>query len=261
MLKKKNNVFAMVLVAIMMVATIVYAADFTTALKADNTNLKPGDTVKVTLTISNLGEEGVNAVTGTLEYDKTIFETLQASSFVGKNSWSMTGYEDSKGKFILENNNLIKETQDIAEITLKVKADATDKTIDIAVKELTAGGVNQEIASSGAKVSITVKKENNDNTENTQTNTNTPNVQTNTQTNVTINVTTNTATNTNIQQSVNKTANVTTNSQNKANNTNTTADTKIPHAGENDFILFIVITVLVIVGIVSYIRYKKVNDK
>lgn len=72
-----------------------YASTYTFTATPDKSNVYPGDEVFVSLVISDIdaGNEGINVVETTLEYDTNIFEKVE---FIDKNNWK-SNYNSNSG--------------------------------------------------------------------------------------------------------------------------------------------------------------------
>lgn len=77
-MKKFASVLLAVLVAFSMFSFVVSAADVTLSVKADKTNVKVGDTVKVAVSLSK--DSGIGALTVDLVYDASVFEVVSLTS-------------------------------------------------------------------------------------------------------------------------------------------------------------------------------------
>ncbi len=233
-MSKKINVKLVTVVFIMTliltISTIVNAYSVGMTLTS-NSKLKAGDTVTVTVNLGTVDAgNGIDTITGELNYDKNVFETLASSNFASSNEWTPT-YAASTNMISLLKNTKVKAGETVLTITLKVKSSISVKSTTITLKDIVvsggrvADGGTGDITVNNASVTI--------NAESSSTNTVTPTNTTNT---------TNTKTNTI-----------------KKDNT-VTSKTKLPKAGLEQYGI-IAIVVVAIVGIFSYVLYKKTSKE
>lgn len=83
---------------IILLSYTTYASTYTFTAEADKTTVNPGDEVTILLKVSNInaGSKGINVVETTLEYDNSIFESLD---FIDKNDWKPTYNTNSGNRF------------------------------------------------------------------------------------------------------------------------------------------------------------------
>lgn len=161
----------------------------------------------------------------TLNYDASIFESVTVK---GLNGWNAE-YEPSTKKIIADVGKATSNTE-ITEIVLTLKEGVKPGTTKVSVSNLMlTDSVND--FTFNKEISITIEEKKEDNTINTVIN----------------NTVNNTTSNTNATI--------------KGNNTDKTiANTKIPAAGVKNIIM-IAITIILLAGIGSYIRYKTIKLK
>lgn len=236
-MSKKINVKLVTVVFIMTliltISTIVNAYSVGMTLTS-NSKLKAGDTVTVTVNLGTVDAgNGIDTITGELNYDKNVFETLASSNFASSNEWTPT-YAASTNMISLLKNTKVKAGETVLTITLKVKSSISVKSTTITLKDIVvsggrvADGGTGDITVNNASVTI--------NAESSSTNTVTP---------------TNTTNNTN-------TTSTKTNTTTKDNTV--TSKTKLPKAGLEQYGI-IAIVVVAIVGIFSYVLYKKTSKE
>ena len=240
-------------------------------------------TIEVKVANLDVGDNGINTMSGVLEYDDTIFEKISTSSIEGLNSWNPT-YNAETGKVTLTKLEFVKQEEKVFQVTFKTKADVSGKSGEIKLVDIMAANNSSEINAQDISTTITVGQtsSNYGNTTNTNsaqipgTTTGDGNQNTNNNTNnPTVTVTpgttnTNKNTNTNTNTNTNKAANTNTN---KAANTNNnslssyvngynqnSAGEDIPYTGVEDTIMYLMIAVM-LVAIVSYVKFERVNKE
>lgn len=135
----KNKILVSLLLIIMLGGVITNGVNATTSsftanLISSTTSLEPGEEITISLKVSdiNMGEDGINALEGTIKYDTNIFETIKQSNITSENGWSVTYNSETgnslAGKFLAVNLSAgTKEDTQILTVKFKVKEDI-DKT-------------------------------------------------------------------------------------------------------------------------------------
>lgn len=237
-------VVMMTIIAVIIGITNISNAFSFNASLASNEKLVTGQEVKVTLSLSNINmNEGIRSIkVGKITLGEE-FEAISSTSF-SSSTFSPTY---SNGGLILMSGTPVTNAGVAVTLTLKVKPGITTKSSTIKFENIVASsGSNTGDISVGTKT-ITIKA--NETTESTNKNeTGATNTLTNTNTNNTSNTKTETK---------NSVANVTNTTTKKATNSNTLPK-KLPKAGNTEgFIMISLILVVAVVGIVSFIKYKK----
>lgn len=228
-MKKSCKILFIVLILMVLLLPIqVKAASFKFTVTPSKTNVKPAETVELTLAISDIdaGEYGINTVEGILQYDTTIFEEITSTSFQSLNNWSITyNNEDTeyKGKMlavILQDG--VKENQSIGKITFKVKPGVEYTKTTIKIKNIATNDGDAIINESDKQVTLEIgTKPQTSNNNNHQSTNN-------------INVITNSS------------------SQNANMSTGT-----LPQTGNINYVYIIIAVLLIIFTIFAYVQYKK----
>lgn len=141
---KTKKILAIVVMVYIMIsyATIVNASSFKFKAQAQKEIFKPGEEVIVGLDVSDIqaGAEGINVVEMTLEYDESVFDSLE---FLKVNEWDYY-YNDNKnsekfGKLLYTNISTgITEAQDIGNIKFKIKDNLPDMETEIKLISVTS---------------------------------------------------------------------------------------------------------------------------
>lgn len=237
-MKKKIIVSSIILCCILSITFCVKAAtpSFKFVPEANNTSLKEGQTVVITLKLQNIdmGEEGVNTFGGKLVYDANIFEEVTASSFSSQNNWSIaynSENTDKKGTFLASIlSGGVKDNQTIGTLTLKVKTNLKSTQTNVQFTNLESAA-DTTVSTENKTVTLKIegtKQEESDNNQNTQNGNK-------------------------VEGNTNKTT------ENKVNNEkdNTTTNKKLPQTGSYSISIIIAIIVIIGIAIVSYHHYKK----
>lgn len=236
---------SLIVIAILLISTVTYAAAPTYKIELATNNLKVNQDseIEVTLKLKDFTgmNEGIFGFLAQIEYDKELFEVIKQDSFTAKGGWSAPTFNEVNGQLVAERSSGVKENSEVFSVKLKVKKNALiGAETTIKIKNFTASEGETDIKATEdaqIKINIVEKTDNKpgDNTNNIPGN-NTNNI---INTNTTNNITTITNTNTN----------------NTAKNENI-ASKPLPQTGDSEIIIISIIAI-VIIGMFSYIKYKK----
>lgn len=168
---KKVILILLMLIVLTTISTISLAdtsMSFKATLSPTSKTLKPGEEIEISVNVSDIdmGEYGINALEGTLKYDKEIFETVKSSNIQSKNNWTVTYNDENStknGKFLAANlSSGVKENTTILTVTLKVKTTLNQsKTTLIYFEDITSNN-GTDLVNPGTKtVNVTINVENN----------------------------------------------------------------------------------------------------
>ena len=168
MKRKTEKILTILMLAIIILGVNVYAATntFKASVTPGTATLKPGEEITVSVDVSdiNMGENGINALEGTIKYDSNIFESVTSSNVQSFNNWSTTYNDETSslnGKFLAVNLTAgVKENMKILSVKFKVKSDIKETTTtQIDFKDLTSND-GEDLVNVGTKsVKITVNVE------------------------------------------------------------------------------------------------------
>ncbi len=136
---KKKTILCTVLMIYALTVT-VFATSFSIKISiksSASTSVELGETINLLVSFTNISGDGVGAVVGKLEYDKTVFEKVASTDIKASSGWNSVAYNDiegnaMEGSFTTEraSGDIIKTDNELMEITLKVKENAkTDSTV------------------------------------------------------------------------------------------------------------------------------------
>ena len=270
MKKKILKIVIVMLLLVLVYATIVDALSFSVTMNATGGNTVQESTefiVRVKITNIDLNNEnGINQLSGCLNYDTSIFEPITATSIEGMNTWKVTYDPDDNGKISLTKVNFVEFEEEVFQITFKTKAGTTGKSGNIQFTKIVASNSVSETSASDTSITIQVGDPNSGNTNaNANTNSNAnrsggatiqprSNNSANTNTNTNINTNTNNNTNTNTNTNSNA-SNRIPSYVNQPDNSHTEG---IPYTGVEDTVMYI-IGAIIIAAIVFYIKFEKIN--
>lgn len=252
----KSKVLKIIIVFAMLIfvyATIVDALSFTAKMTASSITVAEATEFTIEIKVSNLdvGTNGINSLSGYLEYDDKVFEKINETNIEGLNSWGLGAFTSGTGKITMTKSTFAKSEEAVLQITFKTKSEVSGSSGVISFKGISASNSESDISASDISTSITVGTVST-NTTNT-TNTNSALISANTSSN-----TNNTNTNTN-----NTNTNTNTNSNavsQYVNNTNTSSSNDIPYTGAEDTLIK-AIFVLLVVAFTFYIKFERVNKE
>lgn len=265
MKKKFLKISIIVMMFIFVYSTIVNALSFTATMTPSSTTVAESTEFTVSIKVSNLdvGSNGINSLSGYLDYDETVFETISDSSIDGLNSWSPTYTADS-GRLTLTKNTFVKAEESVFQITFKTKSGVSGKSGQISFSTIVASNSQDDISASDISTSITVGS-NTGNTANNTQNASTNNALViypinNTATNT--KNTTNTANTANTSNTNKNTSNTTRNNavSSYVNTANSTSEEDIPYTGAEDTVMYIMAVILAM-AIIFYIKFEKINKE
>lgn len=264
-MKKKCIKFIITMLVLLLITTNVKAIGFEFSVSSNKTSVAPGEEIEITLAVSNidLGENKMNTIEGIIDYDKDVFEEIKSSNITSLNNWSITYNDentDLNGKFLgIVLNDGVKENQSIATVKFKIKPGIKSQTTQIIIKNI-ASNDGTNLVEEGDKI-VEIKIVNPDdekqNTNNTINNT-IGNTTGNTAGNTTDNSTNGNNNNTNNNITNNKININNTNSSRNTNKSNTTTvSSRLPDTGSSDIYIIAAIILFVVIGVISYFRYRK----
>lgn len=232
---KKNKCLISILLIILIITISGQVNAFSASMKLQSSSkLNVGDTVEVTLNISNIDAgTGIDAIVATLEYDKTVFEVVTQNSFTGLNNWSLGTYSEDTQMLTLLRSSKVNTPSEVLKLKLKVKSLTNIQSSNVKFKKITASGGALTDGGTGeieiSDVNVTLNKSTSTQTNNTATNNNQASNNKNTVKNQTI-----------------------TNSNN----------TKLPKTGDTSIVIVsALLIILLAVSIIAYIKYRNLNIK
>lgn len=145
---------------------IVAAGAFNTSITpgatTDITNLEPGDEFILNIGVSNLGENGIVAMAGKLDFDPNVLEIVKNGNnyaISGQNGWNTTedAFNPNNFKFVTENGAKITEAGIVFTIRFRVKTTLTqDIETTVTLQYATASGGEGVLAAKDASLSVPI---------------------------------------------------------------------------------------------------------
>lgn len=229
---KVNKIIILLLIVMVILGMCITtkAADTTDTYKINltttNKTVKQGETITIALNVSDIniqtGDKGIGSYQGKIEYDTNVFEELK---MVGNDNWDKPSENDGVFTSVNSNGLCVKESQELAKITLKVKSSAKIGSTTVKITGFKASNAITSIATENTSLDITVNSSSNLGNNNLGGN--------------------------------GSGSGTSSQTQQKPQTTDTNAKNKMPNTGISGNVMLIV-GVISIIGIYSYIRYKTI---
>lgn len=287
----RNKIISIILImvlSIFLMVQIVNAASLTVTMKPSNSTVPEATEFTVKVSVSNLdvGDNGINSLTGKLTYDSDIFETISESNIEGLNKWSAE-YDEATGTIKLTKNTFVKTSQEVFQIVFKTKSDVADKSGAITFSDIVALNSEEEISATDISLSISVSEgsssdsssdssnktsnktsnsSSNDTSNNTvsivadssSNNTSSDNTSNSSSNNTSKNTSNNTNSSNTSSNNTNSTYSANNNGVSNSSYTNTTSEDDMPKTGVSDTLVSLML-VGIVVALVFYIKIEKIN--
>ena len=129
-----------------------------TELAVSDTSVGAGEEIEIVLSVSGYGDDaaGINAMKGTLSYDRDVFETVEQEDLALPDSWENLRYNPENGQFVLSRRAGTREEGGVLRIRLRAGEDLPAGDTRISVEELTASDGKREITLEDAEITLSV---------------------------------------------------------------------------------------------------------
>lgn len=162
--KKILLVLFIALVVIISSANFVYADSVNVNAKASTEDYAEGQTVIITVSLSDINSsKGIYGLEGKLDYKTDIFEEIKSDEdgvteqITGLNDWGDITYNSETREFSIVKTSPIKDTEDIMQISLKVKQGAPLGKAIIMLDDLVASNGTDDIDTAPVTVTVNIK--------------------------------------------------------------------------------------------------------
>ena len=158
-IKIKKVIFAVLIITLLVLTSSVHAANdsFKTALSVNNSQVKKGEEVTVTLKLSDIsiksGEKGIGAYSAKIDFDSSIFEYV---SVRGADKWDTPLYQNKLITATTSDGNVVNTNQSIATVTFKVKSNAALGDTTIKLTNFSGSTAASNLAAPDSSVKITI---------------------------------------------------------------------------------------------------------
>ncbi len=245
-MKKKIVLVLLMIISLMSVLTArVFAADsFSASLTPSTTRVTKGGEFTVTLKISSINvQDGISGVEGTLKYDPDVL-SITKNDIKAADGWAVDFSEDTL-KFEVDRSDSTKEDAEIATFKFKVNQNTSNTTATVSIVSIAGGNasLSEKIKITDLVTNVTIASSGTTSPTATSSPSSSPS------TLPTVNPTQN--------PSSNPGTNPGSGDENVVENT-TRKDSDMPYTGAEAYIIPLII-VISLLGIASYIGYKKIG--
>lgn len=260
-------IMSLILIVMLLLTTKVYATNdsFDVTLKTIDSKVNREDNIIITIGVKNIaiesGEKGIGAYTASIKFDSSVFEYISTS---GTDKWEAPFYQDGLIVGNTKDGEVVKTTQDIGTITLKVKKEAKLGDTIIEVNGFSGSTVESDVVAENVSIKITVVDDNNNNNNNNENNNNenNNNDNNNNETNNDSNNSNNdSGNNSNNNSSNNNSSNNNSNIMGRPSNNNskdsTTASGALPKTGKQSIAFMFGIGAVIVCAIFFFVKMKK----
>lgn len=239
------TLLTVLVVMFLMVGKSFAAGSYSASLTPNNSKVSKGSEVKVTLKLSGISVDGgINALTATLKYDSDVL-SLKKSDVKGMNDWSPI-YNEDNNKIVIDSGEPVKDDTEIATFTFKVNDSTSATTAAIQLVSIAAGNssISEEVKISDITTNISIGTSITPSTSPSEEPSESPSTSP-------VDNTSNRVSNNSVTNAV---------SENKVSNSTTTKNEAMPYTGAENYVLPLMLA-LVVLGIVSFVNYKKIESK
>ena len=144
------------------VAVGAFNTSITPGATTDISNLEPGDEFILNIGVSNIGANGIVAMSGKLDFDTNALEIVKNGNsyeISGQNGWNTSedAFNPNNFKFVTENGTKITEAGTVFTIKFRVKTNlAQDIETIVTLKDATASGGEGVLAAKDASLNLSI---------------------------------------------------------------------------------------------------------
>ncbi len=157
---KKSILKISIIAVIIICACFTYASAY--SYKAaitlnSNATIKSGDEIGIRMKVSDLdvGSNGLNSISGFLQYNEEVFEKLTDTSIEGLNGWAVT-YNSNNGRLTLTKSAFASSDEEVFQVMLKVKTNSDGKEAEVSYTDIEASNGTDDITTSDTSVRVKV---------------------------------------------------------------------------------------------------------
>lgn len=157
MMKNKKIIITLLTILIVMLVMIgeSFAANFSAGLTPNSSKVSKGDVVNVTLKLSSINVDGgINSVTATLKYDSDVL-SISKDDAKGLNDWTVS-FNPDNGKIVFDKAETITEDTEIATFSFKVAENTSATTSTIKLVSVEAGNSSLDEAEKISDISTVI---------------------------------------------------------------------------------------------------------
>lgn len=258
-MKSKKVISALLIITILMILfnKVFAAGSFSANLTPSSSRVSKGSEVTVTLKVSGISiEDGISGIQGTIKYDTDVLSIEKDSDVKGINDWTATADTSNQGavKVAFDRAEAVKSDSEVATIKFLVKESTSSSAATVQLASIKGGNASETATISDITTNISIG---------------TATITTSPSASPSVSPSTSPSTSPSASPTVSSTVkpSATTNTlstpsnENKSTNGTTTVKNEdMPNTGAENYIIPLIV-VIAILGIVSFVGYKKIEDK
>lgn len=158
-MKKAISIVVMIVLLLTSFTIKSNAIGFSVYIEPEYYSIPPEGTVIVNFSIDdlNVGANGMNVFSCTLEYDETIFEEISAEDILGEGGWEVT-YNKATKQLLLDNDEFITAYSTLCSIAFQLKSGITEGVGTISVTEPMASNGKIDIMGTPTEVEVSIEE-------------------------------------------------------------------------------------------------------
>lgn len=230
-----------------LIGTSFAASSFSATLTPDSTRVQKGNDVTVTLKLSGINVEGgISSLSGTLKYDSDVL-TIKKEDIKASGDWAVD-YNEDNSKIVFDRAEAVTSDEEVATFKFKVNSSTSATTAAIQLVSIKGAnsGLDEAVSISDITTNISIG--------NSIAPTNSPSSKPS-------NSPSNKPSNSPSNSPSSKPSSIPTNSPTATNGNQTTIkEEPIPNAGSENYVLPLM-GIIAVLGIVSFVNYKRIENK
>lgn len=157
-MKKTLVTFIITALILTVCATTVQGLSFGVKITPSATSVAKGQSVTLVVGVNNLdvGANGLNTFLTTIEYDKSVFNTLTTDDVKSLNGWDSPTYNPDNGMILTAKGSFVNSESDILQITLTTKQTAPTGNTTVTFKDVEASNSQTDINAGNASYILNV---------------------------------------------------------------------------------------------------------
>ena len=128
------------------------------AISVDQEMVRQGENVEVTFGLEEVSQvnKGINAVKGTIQYDESVFENLNAEDFSMLNSWESLQYNPKNHQFVAVKKGGTLQAEAVFTVSLQAKRSAAAGETNVSVREISVSEGMGDILPSDSEAVVSI---------------------------------------------------------------------------------------------------------
>lgn len=152
-MKKISKLLFLIILIILSLTTMVYAASVTIKLEAE----KQVNSIILHIKLDKIDIDGrgISGFVTDIEYDKNVFETITEDDILSQNGWTDILYNENEGSIVVLRNDFTKtEGEDIVQIKLNKKENTNVSSTTIRLTSIQATNAQHDIDIADSNIKI-----------------------------------------------------------------------------------------------------------